>query len=149
MTDKERLEEIINSSKLSANAFSKEIGLKGPQSLYDIMNEKHGISKKMAQRIHAKYLNYNFTWIWTGEGSKYKNSNYQNKPFSTDDNSVNNEKEVYGQNIQINQLTNIIESQQRTIENNSDVIKTLSKTIEDLTKKKNGSNGNGKSASSA
>lgn len=39
MTDSERLKEIIDSSKMNKSAFSRHIGLSGPQRIYDILND--------------------------------------------------------------------------------------------------------------
>ena len=142
MTDSERLKEIIKSSKMSTKAFSESIGLKTPQILYDILKDRNGISKDVAKAIQAKCLHYNFAWIISGEGEKYKSVEYKDKPFCAVENSVNNIKEPYTKDDQVRQLTNIVDSQQQTIDR-------LSKTVEDLMKKKNGTKGNGTSANSA
>jgi hypothetical protein len=68
MTDKERIKEIINFSKMSVRRFGEHIGLKTPQILYDIIKGRNGISKDLAEKISAKCLNFKFTWILTGEG---------------------------------------------------------------------------------
>ena len=142
MSDSERLNEIVNSSKMSIKAFSEHVGMKSPQTLYDILNKKHGISKNVANLIHAKYLNYNLAWILTGEGEKYNASLYENKSFDVEGNSLNNTKEQYKTAQQIDKLMEIMSSQQRTIE-------TMSQTIERLTQKKDGTKCNGNAANSA
>lgn len=50
MTDNQRIEEIKKYANLSANALSKEIGLKNPQIFYDIKAGKCGISKDLATK---------------------------------------------------------------------------------------------------
>ncbi|MDR1879411.1 MAG: helix-turn-helix domain-containing protein [Tannerellaceae bacterium] len=72
MSDKERIKEIIDSSNMSVRKFSEHIGLKTPQILYDIIKERNGISKDLAEKITAKCLNYNFAWVLTGNGEKLK-----------------------------------------------------------------------------
>lgn len=143
MVDSERLREIIKSSKMSTKAFSEHIGLSAPQSLYDILNGRNGISRDMARRIHAKCLNYNLGWIKTGEGEKYVKES-----LGTDDQEMNDREEPYSSGrISIPQtdfssLVETLNRQQKTIENQA-------KTIENLTQKKNGNNGNSDIAGSA
>ena len=71
MNDNERLNHIIKSKKLNKSTFAKEIGIPGPQILYDVSNGKNGISKNLAQKISEKYSEYSYSWILTGEGSMY------------------------------------------------------------------------------
>lgn len=68
MTDSERIEELVKYSGLNIKRLAEEIGLKTVQTLYDIRNGKHGISKDVANKIKGKYLNINFNWLLTGEG---------------------------------------------------------------------------------
>lgn len=138
MSDSERLIEIINSSKMNKSAFSRHIGLNGPQRLYDIINGKYKITEELANLIHAKYLNYNLVWIWTGEGEKYKSPGYDENSFNTDKNSVNNDKAPYNTVNQVNKLIDIISQQQQTIDKDRDIIRAQQETIEKLTQKKGG-----------
>ncbi len=143
MTDSERLSEIIKSSKMSTKAFSEHIGLKTPQTLYDILKDRNGISKDVAKAIQAKCLHYNYAWILGGEGIKYK----KNEDGITDS-LINDEAESYNfPDVKIPQkdFSSLIETmniQQKTIDR-------LTKTVEELTKKNDGTKGNGKSANSA
>lgn len=68
MTDKERIEELSRHIGLNFKRLAEEIGLKTPQTLYDIKSGKHGISKDVAEKIQAKYLNISLSWLLTGEG---------------------------------------------------------------------------------
>lgn len=70
MTDSERIKWLEEFTGLSLNKLSSELGLKTPQTFYDIKNGKHGISKDLADKIKAKYLNINIAWLLTGEGEK-------------------------------------------------------------------------------
>lgn len=74
MTDKERIIELKKYTGLSFRALAEEIGLKSVQTIYDIKNGKHGISKDVAERIHAKYLNLSMSWLLTGEGSMFEST---------------------------------------------------------------------------
>lgn len=69
MTDSERLSEIINSSGMSTKKFGEYIGTKSPQVLYDVLKGRNGISKELADKIHAKCVNYEYAWILTGNGN--------------------------------------------------------------------------------
>lgn len=143
MTDSQRLEKIVNLSGMSTRAFSHHIGLKGPQSLYDILKGRHGISKQMANRIHAKYLNFNLGWIMTGEGEMYEEDEKGGH-----NQLINDKHELYTTSrVSISQndfssLVDTLNRQQKTIHDQT-------KIIENLTQKKNPNNGNNNIAGSA
>ena len=54
----ERLAEIIRRSGLSINAFALRIGL--PRG-------ENGISRDLAERIHARYPQYSIRWLLSGD----------------------------------------------------------------------------------
>lgn len=68
MTDSERINELLKFTGLNFSKLAKEIGLNTVQTLYDIKNGKHGISKEVAEKIQAKYFNLSMAWLLTGEG---------------------------------------------------------------------------------
>lgn len=68
MTDIEIITKVAEYAELSFNKLAKEIGLTSPQTFYDIKAGKHGISKELAEKIHAKYLNISEAWLLTGNG---------------------------------------------------------------------------------
>lgn len=72
MTDIERITKVAQYAGISFNKLAKEIGLTTPQSFYDIKAGKHGISKELADKIQAKYLNLSMAWLLTGEGEMLK-----------------------------------------------------------------------------
>ena len=84
MTDNQRIEEIKKYANLSANALSKEIGLKNPQIFYDIKAGKCGISKDLATKIKDRFFNFNFTWILTGKGDMLEAENKLSAPDYSD-----------------------------------------------------------------
>lgn len=68
MTDIEIITKVAEYAELSFNKLAKEIGLTSPQTFYDIKAGKHGISKELAEKIHARYLNISEAWLLTGNG---------------------------------------------------------------------------------
>lgn len=68
MTDSERIIKVKEFSGMSFSKLAEYVGLNTVQTLYDIKNGKHGISKDVAEKIQAKYLNVNIAWLLTGEG---------------------------------------------------------------------------------
>lgn len=72
MNDSQRIKEVEKYAGLSTRALALEVGLKTPQTLYDIHNGKHGISKDVARAITAKYLNINPDWLLLGVGDMLK-----------------------------------------------------------------------------
>ena len=78
MDGKEIIEALSNYTGLNLKRLAEEIGLKTHQTLYDIKKGKHGISKDVAEKIQAKYLNINLSWLLTGEGEMLKTTISQN-----------------------------------------------------------------------
>lgn len=72
MTDKERINELKKFTGLNFSRLASEIGIKTVQTLYDIKNGRHGISKELAEKIQARYLDINIAWLLTGEGEMLK-----------------------------------------------------------------------------
>lgn len=72
MSEIERLKMVMSDYKKTPNSFSKFIGLKTPQVLYDILKGRNGISKDLAEKISAKCVNYGLGWLMTGEGEEPK-----------------------------------------------------------------------------
>ncbi|MFZ4705477.1 MAG: hypothetical protein ACOYMF_05660 [Bacteroidales bacterium] len=72
MNDSERIRKVLEYYKMSSNAFSKHIGLSTPQILYDIIKERNGISKDLAEKITAICLDINIGWLLTGAGDMLK-----------------------------------------------------------------------------
>lgn len=68
MTDSERIIALKNFLGKSFRQIATEAGLATVQTLYDIKNGKHGISRDVAEKIQARYLNINKRWLLTGEG---------------------------------------------------------------------------------
>ncbi len=74
MNNWERLEKVIKWTGLSINAFSKSIGLKRSENLYQIKKGNNSISKDLAEIITIKYCNLSKSWLLTGEGAMFLNS---------------------------------------------------------------------------
>ncbi len=72
MTDKERLECVIKHSQKSINAFAMSLGLDRSTKIYNIINQKNGISSSLANLITSTYSEVNYNWLLTGEGEMLK-----------------------------------------------------------------------------
>lgn len=72
MNDYQRIENILKYLDITARALSFQLGMKSPQTFYDIKAGKCGISKDLASKIHEKYDDINVSWILTGEGEMLK-----------------------------------------------------------------------------
>lgn len=68
MESTEVLRKILEYTGQSSRGLAMEIGIKTPQTFYDILNGKHGISTKVAEAICARYPDINKLWILTGDG---------------------------------------------------------------------------------
>lgn len=74
MTDSERIKVLKEFLGKSYNRIAEECGLKNVQTLYDIKNGKHGISKDVADQITGRYLNISKLWLLAGEGEMLRQS---------------------------------------------------------------------------
>ena len=68
MSSWERLQNVIEQTGLSINAFALSIGLKRAENLYQIKKGNHEISRDLARKISRKYTNINEAWLLTGQG---------------------------------------------------------------------------------
>ena len=127
MTDSERIIEVKNFSRLSFNKLAKELGLKTVQTLYDIRDGKHGISKDVAEKIQAKYLNINITWLLTGEGEMLNPSVVQNNQ---------NGDNIHGHSVTVNKTEkdylSIIKMQAEQLSKSQEQIDRLLSIIEKM-----------------
>ncbi|MFI3304589.1 MAG: hypothetical protein SNF68_07940 [Rikenellaceae bacterium] len=64
----DRLTELIHWSGMSANAFSRHIGLKNAENLYQILRGNNGISRRLADTIAATLPQVNVGWLMSGRG---------------------------------------------------------------------------------
>ncbi|QEC51024.1 phage repressor protein C with HTH and peptisase S24 domain [Anseongella ginsenosidimutans] len=72
MSSWERLQEVVEKSGLSINAFALSIGLKRAENLYQIRKGNHEISRELARKITAKYPEINEAWLLTGKGGMHE-----------------------------------------------------------------------------
>lgn len=122
MSEIERLKKVLSDHKMTANSFSKFIGLKTPQVLYDILNERNGISKDLAEKIAAKCVNYGTGWLLTGEGEDpQKNAGY---PILNVDQKANVKEQ--------GEICKDCADKEATIKSLNSYIRHLEKTIIDL-----------------
>lgn len=74
----DRLLQIIEDAGLSIHSFSKAIGLKRSETLYQIQRGQIQLSSNVADLIIARYPDYSKKWLLTGIGSIYANHNSDN-----------------------------------------------------------------------
>ena len=68
MTDKERILALRDYTRLNLKRMAEEARVGTVQTLYDIKNGKHGISREVAARLHARWPELSLLWLHTGEG---------------------------------------------------------------------------------
>ncbi|MFI3314374.1 MAG: S24 family peptidase [Rikenellaceae bacterium] len=69
ITSWQRIEKLLEYTRLNTNAFAKSIQLKRSENLYQIKKGNNGISKELANLINEKYPEVNKLWLLTGEGN--------------------------------------------------------------------------------
>ena len=72
--DNNRIEILMRHLGMNARKLAMSVGV-SPQTIYDIQKGKHGISKDLAEKISAKYLNVSRLWLLTGEGEMLSKEN--------------------------------------------------------------------------
>lgn len=66
-SDWKRLEEVIAATGHTVNSFARHIGLPRGENLYQIKRGNNGISRDVAERIHAQFPQYSVGWLMFGE----------------------------------------------------------------------------------
>lgn len=107
MSDSERIIKLKEYLEKSYNKIAEECGLNNAQTLYDIKNGKHGISKDVAETISNKYLNISKQWLLTGEGDMLSSA-----PFNRNTEAIPGISELIAT---VRKQADIIMSQQETI----------------------------------
>ncbi len=70
-----RIESVIKWANMTANSFSKRIGLRHSENLYQIKRGNNGISRDLADRIVSEFPEINKLWLLTGEGAMFRPGN--------------------------------------------------------------------------
>lgn len=83
MTGSEKINKVLLHLKLNANQFAKALELGRTQGLYDILDGTIEISKKMANKIAAKFPEINSVWLLTGEGEMLVKKTYDKNDKTT------------------------------------------------------------------
>lgn len=124
MTDFQRLEEIKKILGLSYNKMADVLGMKNPQSFYDIKAGKCGISYDIASKIQEYFKNnlkqeINVEWIINESGSMFK-VDATAQSFHEATNKESNE---------IEELKRKLAEAQRKLDEQDETIKTQANTI--------------------
>ena len=68
-TDAQRIQLIIDYSKMSRRALGIKLGYSDGTFLFHLLNGRNGISAKLAKNITDKFPELNYNWIIKGEGT--------------------------------------------------------------------------------
>lgn len=77
MTDAQRINALLEYTKLNGKNFALRIGLGYPDSIYHIQRERNGISDKLADRIVMAFPEIDKGWLLTGEGDMFRSGDKQ------------------------------------------------------------------------
>lgn len=72
MTDAQRINTLLEYTKLNGKNFAMRIGLNYPDSIYHILRGRNGISDKLADRIVMAFPEIGKGWLLTGEGEMFR-----------------------------------------------------------------------------
>jgi ABC-type multidrug transport system fused ATPase/permease subunit len=68
LSSSDRLQKILSELKISKNALSKNLGYSNNVVLGHISSGRNGFSAEMAKRIVEAYPQFNYRWVFAGEG---------------------------------------------------------------------------------
>lgn len=74
MTDKDKILALRQHTGMSLKRLAEECGIGTPQTIYDIKNGKHGISREVASRIHTRFPEVSLSWLLAGVGEMLDSS---------------------------------------------------------------------------
>ncbi|GAB1415227.1 helix-turn-helix transcriptional regulator [Paludibacter sp.] len=97
MSEKERIERILQMEKLSIGQFAQEIGITN-SSLSHILNERNRPSLDVIKKILNRYPNINSDWLIFGQGSMFKKESYSHAPtLFEDEDETDSKSDVYSE----------------------------------------------------
>lgn len=82
MTDAQRINALLEYTKLNGKNFALGIGLSYPDSIYHIQRGRNGISDKLAARIVMAFPEIDKGWLLTGEGNMFRAGHRQMAVFN-------------------------------------------------------------------
>jgi len=128
MTDSQKIYFVIKHTKLTASAFSREIGAKTPDIIYHVLRGRNGISAKLADSIIERFPEISKNWLLTGEGSMVKE-----KPVLINEAVLENKE---AQESNLSRALSIIESQNQSLAKLSEATLSFAKSLEQLVRSK-------------
>jgi len=69
MTDNQRVRKLLDFLNLNAAELARSIGYERPDVIYNVLNEKNGLSYNLARRICNVHSLISFNWLYKEEGS--------------------------------------------------------------------------------
>ena len=75
LSDAQRIQNLLEYTRLNGKNFAIRIGLSHPDSIYHILRGRNGISDKMAERIIMAFPEVNRSWLLSGEGEMLQDQN--------------------------------------------------------------------------
>lgn len=139
MTDSERIIALKNFLAKSYRQIAADVGLATVQTLYDIKNGKHGISKEVAEKIQATYLNISLVWLLTGEGSMLVEDNSTHVEQNDGNTSIVGSHNVNSNNVNssrtIDKAITEITEMRKLVQKRDEQIDRLISVIEKMTDK--------------
>jgi len=123
----ERIKLLLRFLKTSPILFSRSLGYKRPDTIYNVLNNKYGISSDLVNKIISKYPEINPQWLLAGEGEMIRDKNKVDKKMLDDFNQLLHKESVpyITQQSQIEILKKENEHFKKTIEEQKEEIRFL------------------------
>ena len=112
----ERIQRIIDHSKMTRRAFGIKMGYRDGTFLFHLLNGRNGISAKLANSIVEVYPEINYKWVLAGEGEMI----------------IEPKEDETSLGKRLDQLEKIVESNKIKIELQSSYIKNFELQIENF-----------------
>lgn len=90
----ERIRLLLRFLRTSPILFAKSLEYKRPDTIYNVLNDKYGISSDLVNKIITKYPEINPQWLLTGEGEMIRDKKMVDKKMLDDFNAIISEESV-------------------------------------------------------
>ncbi|MBS4056556.1 MAG: hypothetical protein KGZ82_04475 [Bacteroidales bacterium] len=114
MTDSERIKSVLDHLKMTVAKLARELGYANATKIYNVTQGLNGISVELAKDITDKYREINYEWLKEDKGSMLINETIK----------VKEDYGTFTDLVMVPKLVlDVLSSQQRTIENLSEILK--------------------------
>lgn len=143
MSDKEKIEKLLRHLKMNAKDFAASIGLKNPNRIYHVLNDRNGLSRELARVISEKYPQIDYDWLRSGEGEMlHTGAGEPGGVYAVNGKAPPDPPPQPPPVDNMSRALNIIESQQESIRQLTEAALVQARTLQDMIQRNEGGSQN-------